>query len=241
VPRARSHGRDRPLRVAKAACTAAAVCTGAALLLPTNAAGQTAVLPGRVEIQAGVSWLGSATAGARSATLTAASGGDLALFETASELGGSVLGGIGLGVRLSRALQAEAALSYGTPSLRSRISADREEVPPVTLTERLKQFTVEGTLIVHLVGVQWGRATPFVSAGAGYLRHLHEGDALAEHGSVYHAGAGVTIPVMTAVSGRLKALAVRAEARARVQRGGAAFERRTALVPVVSSSVVLRF
>ena len=35
------------------------------------------------------------------------------------------------------------------------------------------------------------RAVPFVSAGAGYLRELHEGNQLVETGIEYHATAGL--------------------------------------------------
>ena len=34
---------------------------------------------------------------------------------------------------------------------------------------------------------------PFVSAGLGYLRHLHESETLAEEGFLWHAGVGTNV------------------------------------------------
>jgi hypothetical protein len=52
---------------------------------------------------------------------------------------------------------------------------------------------VDGSVLFHLTGVSFagGRGIPFVSAGAGYLRDLHEKNEVAETGHELHVGGGI--------------------------------------------------
>src|SRR5438874_5928654 len=131
---------------------------------------------GRFELSGGPIWMGATPFGSSDATLTAASGDRFRLFSTSSEL----LRGTGLdvrvGSRVTRVVQAEISASFTTPSLSTTIGSDFEGGAPTTATDRITQVTLEGSGVVHLrVAALGPRLLPFVSAGAGYLRQLHEG------------------------------------------------------------------
>ena len=97
-----------------------------------------------------------------------------------------------MGVRMTRALQAEAVAAYGLPVLRTKISGDAENAAPVSATEPITQVTIQAALVAHLTAWHVGRGgVPFVTAGAGYLRQLHEARVLVETGETYHLGGGV--------------------------------------------------
>jgi hypothetical protein len=163
------------------------------------------------------------------------------LFSTSSDL--AAAGGIEgrIGVRLTRALQVEASSSYSRPQLRASVSGDIENAASAILVETIQQFTVDGGVVLHLD--QWrfgGRAVPFVSAGAGYLRQLHEGNALVVTGQMYRVGGGATCLLMSRSSG-LKGFGIRGDLRAIVRTKGVAFDHRAHASPAAAGSVFLRF
>jgi hypothetical protein len=77
---------------------------------------------------------------------------------------------------------------------------------------------------------------PFIYGGAGYLRELHEGDALVEDGLEFHAGAGIKVGMGS--SGRF---GVRADAGISVRDGGFDLDEGRRVVPVASGSLFYRF
>jgi hypothetical protein len=171
-------------------------------------------LPGRFEL-AGPAWLGPVSYGTSDATETAADGSRFRLFSTSTGLQSAPGLEARLGVRMTRALQAEAEAAYGRPTLTTKITGDAESAAPVSATEPITQLTIQGALLAHLTVWHIGRGgVPFVSAGAGYLRQLHQARALAETGETYHFGGGVKYLFLSRQASRLKGLGVRAEARA---------------------------
>jgi hypothetical protein len=79
-------------------------------------------------------------------------------------------------------------------------------------------------------------ATPFVSAGAGYLRALHEDRVLVDEGALWHLGGGIDLVLRPSQS---RALGVRLDARAVFQRGIVDDDVHAA--PVFGASAFLRF
>jgi hypothetical protein len=61
----------------------------------------------------------------------------------------------------------------------------------LTAEESIDQYLFEVSAVWHFGMSSSGRTTPFVYGGAGYLRELHEGEALVEEGVEIHAGGGV--------------------------------------------------
>jgi hypothetical protein len=212
------------------------------LLLPAAAEGQTAGVPGRFEVAAGVFWAGASPAGAAEATETAPGGSRFRLFTTESSLRRTTGLEGRFGVRLTPGLQLEASVSHATRELQARISADAEGVPATTLAETLDQWLVEGAIVAHFARWRIGsRGTPFLSAGAGYLRHVHEEKTLADTGRTYQVGGGVSFLLNQGGGGRLKGAGVRLGARAAVRTGGATFDDRRRVSPQVDASFFARF
>jgi hypothetical protein len=156
------------------------------LLLPGSLEGQPVALPGRFEVAAGGLWAAPASMGAADATETAANGTRFRLFSSESSLA-SAIGPEGrVGVRLTKSLQLEGSASHTTPTLRTRIRSDAEGIPDLTLAETVNQWTIDAALVAHLARWRFGtRSVPFLSAGAGYLRQIHEGGTLVETGRTY--------------------------------------------------------
>jgi hypothetical protein len=146
-------------------------------------------------------------------------------------------------VRVGRGLQLQGSATHATPTLRTRIHSDAEGIPDTTLAETVNRWTIEAALVASLPRWRFGtRSVPFVSAGAGYLRELHEGAALVETGVVYQGGGGLNI-LLTQRTGdrRLKSAGVRVGVRAAVRTGGAGFDSRVRVSPLVDASLFARF
>jgi len=199
--------------------------------------------PGRVEVGFGWTWTGRAAIGTGDAPEATSSGGALSLFRTSTEVAAArgVEGRVGF--RLTSALALEASGGYAVASLRTEISGDYESSPPVTATESVRQFTVGGSLLWHLrhsrgrpAGVE-----PFLSAGGGYLRELHEGSVLVDTGRFYQVGGGVKVLVVSQQRAWLKGIGLRLDARARARTGGVVFDDRFRVSPSVSAAVYARF
>lgn len=198
--------------------------------------------PGRINVGVGVRWTGEMPAGTVDATETAPSSARYRLFATETVLTPSSRLDTTFGVRLTRALEAEIAASYASSDLRTRVGSDAEGIPDSEAVEAVNQLSVEASVLVHFA--RWaiaGRATPFATIGGGYLRHLHENRTLAETGSVYHAGAGVTLMLSSDGRGWLKATGLRVDARAVARIGGVAFDDDPHVAPAVGASFFARF
>jgi hypothetical protein len=195
--------------------------------------------PGRLEIGVGPQWIGRAAFGSRNANETTGAGSPFTLFSTSAELASATGLEARVGVRVLRRLEAEAIGSYGTPSLVIRTSADSESAPGVAAKERLQQFTIHGAAVWYVRA--GARTAPFVTAGAGYLRHVHENDVLFSGGTVYEAGAGIKQLLVSRDRRRLKGVGVRADVRAVARAKGAATDGGTHVSPAVTASLFMRF
>jgi opacity protein-like surface antigen len=219
---------------------AAGACTAACGLSASAAHAQTAMDGGRIEIAAGVMWTGAVSLGTVAATETAPSG-RFTLFSTATELAAAPGVEARIGVRLTPVLEVEASSSYAQPRLQTAVSGDVEHGAPVTASESLRQFTVDGAVVANLTRWRIGsRATPFVLAGVGYLREVHQGENLAAAGQMYFAGGGIKYLLMSRPR-RLKGVGVRADVRALARRNGVAFDTVLHASPVIGASLFVRF
>lgn len=139
-----------------------------------------------------------------------------------------------IAVAVTRAIAVEVGGSYATPTLAVSISADAESPDTVRVTDRVSQYTVDVGAVVLVPRVHLGsRLRPYATAGAGYLRQLHEGRLLLETGRLYHAGGGVQAWLRGgAATGR--SLGIRAEGRYVRRTGGVDFEDRSRGYPTFS-------
>jgi hypothetical protein len=196
---------------------------------------------GRFELAAGASWTGRESFSSRDASETAPAGGRSRLFSTSAELAPSPGVEARAGVTLTRVLQVEVSSSYGRPQLRTTISNDVENAATFTAGERVRQFTVDGAVVLRLPRWRVGRrSVPFLSAGAGYMRQLHEGETLSATGRTYHLGGGLKILLTSRPKG-MKGLGLRVDARALIRTKGVAFDTSAHVSPVLAASLFVRF
>ena len=222
-----------------------AVALGLAACAPLAVSAQppTGPEPGRVELGIGRMWIGPETVGSGDATETTSSGGALSLFSTSTKLAaGSGFEGRA-GIALTHAFELEASGTYAVSHLRTRISGDFENAVPVTATETVQQFTVGGGMLWYVRHRQARPATvaPFLMAGGGYLRELHEGSVLIETGRFYEVGGGVKFLFGWQEGTRLKGVGLRIDAKAMTRTGGIAFDSRFRVSPKLGAALYVRF
>lgn len=206
------------------------------------AAQPASAIPGRLELGGGLLWTGAQTLGSRDANLTTGTGSTLRLFSSTSDLR-PVAGFEGrVSVKLTRATEVEALASYGTPRLRTRISNDTENSAGTTVTESVQQYTVGAGVIWYATARKSGaRAHPFVTAGASYLRQLHEEATLVATGQTYHLGGGAKVMLASRPRKILKVVGVRLDLRAIVRTKGITLDGRRSISPAAGASLFVRF
>ena len=197
---------------------------------------------GSVEIGGGVVWTGGFDQGSVSAEETRNSTTDPAPFVlfTAKSRTQSVAGAQArFGLYLTREVSVEAGVEYGRPTLDTQLGDDAESADTVTATERLTRIVVDGSAVFHLSGLSFhgGRGMPFLRAGIGYLRELHEKNEVIETGSEYHAGGGVKVWFG---QGKHR-VGFRADAGLSFRKGGADTPDTKRTVPTAGASVMYLF
>lgn len=194
--------------------TRVAVFAAVILLTCGSAAAQTG---GRYEVAAGIRFVGPEPLGEVDATETNAGGGTFRLFTADSTLEALLGFEARLGIRLWPALRIEATGSYGASDLKIALNSDAENAAAIAATERIAQFTIEGAAVMELTRWRVGaHGAPFISAGAGYVRALHEDRILVDEGVLWHAGGGVNLVLRSSPG---TALGLRLDARALFQSG----------------------
>jgi hypothetical protein len=197
--------------------------------------------PGRFELGAGPIWAGASSFGTSDATETAADGGGFRLFSTSTKLASATGVEARAGFGVTRLLQAELAVSYAEPELRTIVSADSENAVPLTASETLQRVAVEGAVVLSLARWRFGPWVPFVRGGTGYLRQLHQARALVEGGQIYDAGGGVSVLIKARPRARVKGLGLRADVRGSFRPKAIALDGRHHLAPEIAASVFSRF
>jgi hypothetical protein len=194
------------------------VVAGVLASLPVGAHAQTVDPPLRhLQIAAGGGFLGGVSLGTASADLR--SGGTATpypLFDTSTRLESAPVFELRASVDLTRRYGVEAHALFGHPELRTRVSDDVEGAPGITAVERLDHYLLDGGVVIQLPELALGGVQPFATAGAGYLRQLHEGLALTEEGHLYYVGAGVRRVLVTRPRGLVRGVGVRGDVRVNV-------------------------
>jgi hypothetical protein len=143
------------------------------------------------EVRVSAGWLGGASLGSADANLrTSTANQPFVLFTADRTFGGTPAVSAGAAFPWTQRLALEGAFTWARPDIRASVRSDTEGAAPITATESVSQFFFEGTVLASLDELSVGRLVPFVAGGGGYLRELHEGRTLVEHGLVFHAGGG---------------------------------------------------
>jgi len=209
------------------------------LALAVNASAQTTSGHG-VDVSIGGSWVGGTSFGSSDANFQAPDGSSLVLFKTSSELGagGGLEAHVGFGV--TKRLGVEVSGSWTRAELRTDVSSDFEGAAPLTATNELKRFTLEGSALWTIVAR--GRARWFVRSGVGWLRELDETNVLVEDGTIANVGGGVKYWWHQHGRGLFGNLGLRVEARAAFRSAGISLDQKERRVsPVVAGGVMFGF
>jgi hypothetical protein len=205
-----------------------ATCAVLVLACSAPAYAQTADRPvRRVEVSAGGAWFGGAGLGAEDANLraNASPAQPLRLFATDTRMSGAAALQAEVGFFFNRRWGVEGSFLKSAPELRSSISADAEAAPPLTVVERVDQYVIGGHVVFMLDEVRLGQRTiPFVTAGAGYLRQLHESHMLVDEGVAYYGGGGLKYWLFARARGLFRAAGVRVDGRLYLLTEGIMFE-----------------
>ena len=147
---------------------------------------------GSIELSGGASFSPGFDLATVQAELTRSTQADgLELFRTDGEVSGFPGLYARVGVYLSRAIAVEGGLRFAKPEIRYRLSDDFESAEDETAAETASHYVFDGSVLFHLASLGGGRVMPFVSAGGGYIRELHENNELVETGNEFHATAGI--------------------------------------------------
>ena len=193
---------------------------------------------GSWEIGGGVIWTGGFDVDGEAAQLTGnGSDSPVTLFEAEARL--RPIAGVQAraGFYLSRALAFEAGFQFAQPVLAVSVSDDFEDAPSLTIEETIGRYVFDGSLVYHFGAASGGRTRPFVTAGAGYIRELHERDEFVETGTTYHAGAGIKYWLG---QGRRR-LGVRLEGGVVVRDGAFDGDTRRRTMPTAGASLIYLF
>jgi hypothetical protein len=196
----------------------------------------------RFEASVGGLWIGGAGMGSTQAELRANNLTPTPFRLFSAETNAAAAPGFDarFGYWLTRSMGIEAGFVRVRPELRTRITADAESAPALTVAERIDQYFIDANVIWLLDGFRFRRTVPFVSGGAGYLRQLHEGRTLVEGGQVYQAGGGVRHALMSDVSW-IRTVGVRLQGRVYVLVNGVQLEDRPRTHGAFSASVFVTF
>jgi hypothetical protein len=149
---------------------------------------------GSLEVSGGGVWSPGFDTGSGQAELTRSTQTDgFDLFTFDGKVNGFPGAQVRLGVYLTSALSVEGGVRYAKPRLEFRLSGDAESAADETATETLSHYVFDGSVLFHLTQASFagGRGVPFISAGGGHIRELHEGNELVETGNEFHVTGGV--------------------------------------------------
>jgi hypothetical protein len=197
----------------------------------------------RIEVDAGGGLIGGAQLGSTDANLTAnkPTRQPFRLFAVASRLGPAPTFHVRAGFAFTRRFAVEGGLVLSHPEIEVSLSQDVEGAAPLTVTERIDQYFFQGSLLVLVDELRMGRTVPFVAAGAGYLRQLHEGRTFIEQGHVYHAGGGIKHWLLARSRGPIRAAGLRGDVRLYALARGISFDEGPRSHVAISGSVFLGF
>jgi hypothetical protein len=179
----------------------------------------------RLQLAAGVGFFGGASLGDVDADLRSGTSGDpFRVFATSSRLVGATVLDLRASVDLTRRYGLEAHALFGHPELQTTVTNDVENAPSVTAVERLDHYVIDGGVAIRLPELAMKGWVPFATAGAGYLRQLHEGLTVTEEGQVFYVGGGVRRTVLSRTRSLLRGLGARGDVRLNVLIDGIAIE-----------------
>lgn len=201
--------------------------------------------PGSFEISVGGELLAPQTLGSTTATMT--SNNQQGTSYNYFVVGGTRVAAPAfrgrIGYNITPVFTVEGSLVVSRGNVQGNVSADAENAPPLTVAERMTQYFVDVSALAHLRHLTFsnGAGVPFLEAGAGYLRQMHEGNLAMNTGQIYHFGGGVTYLLSKRPASKLTGIAVRADARVYIPRKGYSFGNSQQVFAAVGGSLLFAF
>jgi Outer membrane protein beta-barrel domain len=197
--------------------------------------------PRSFELAAGAIWTTGSSFGRDEATETRnqTGGGSFPLFVASSEIGAGPGAEARLAFYLTPSVAIEAGGLFAFQQVSTRLTSDAENIPDTTAVEDLSEYIIDGAVAYHFRPL--GRVVPFIRGGVGYLRQLHEGQTLAETGTAYHAGGGVSYWLSSGGQGFFKGWGLRGDARVVIRDGGFSLDDENRTGVVVTGALVMAF
>jgi hypothetical protein len=221
--------------------TRASLIAALVLLVASTVSAQTEPPLHRLQLGAGVGFFGRAALGDADANLRTATADPFRLFTTSTEQAGTIGLDLHAAVDLSRRFGVEAHTLFARPDVRTSVTNDAENAPAVDAVEQLDQYLIDGGVMIRLTEFRMGDWVPFATAGAGYLRQLHEGLTLSEHGHLFYVGGGVRRALLVRPRGLLRGLGVRGDVRLDILSDGITIEDKTRKHLSMSGSLFVVF
>jgi len=194
------------------------------LLAASTARAQTDPPLHHLQLGAGVGFFGGAALGDADASLRTSGTDPYRLFATSTQQAGTIALDLLAAIDLTRRFGLEAHTQFARPDVRTSITNDVENAPSVDAVERLDQYLIDGGVVIRLNELRMEGWVPLVTAGAGYLRQLHEGLTLSEHGHLFYFGGGVRRVLLLRPKGFFRGLGARGDVRLNILSGGVTVE-----------------
>lgn len=196
---------------------------------------------GRVEISGGVRLSASTDLGSVAAREQAPAGRTSTVFTTESALDGAAGVEGRLGVMLTRVFQVEGNFSFMPTGISTKLANDVDGAANTTATASLTQFEIDGGVLARLRRLSAGGLTPFLSAGAGYVRSVYDARLLIESGRAYYVGGGIYYAWKATGAGGVKGAGLRADVRVNLLQKGVVLDDGVHLSPVAGVGVFVMF
>ena len=208
--------------------TVAMIC--ALTLAPAVAIAQTSER--RTELGGDLRWLTGIQFDDVNADETAFAGATRTVFKSSTTFEQAACPEVKVIVGLTSAIDAEGAVAYGRSHFTTRITQD-PEASNAAISGSVSVYLLEAGVAAHLARWQRGRSVPFVSAGAGYLRQIHDGQTLIDGGPSGYVGGGARMRLGGDTARGLKSAALRLELRATILGGGSTLDGHVHVLPSV--------
>ena len=164
-----------------------------------------------MDVSVGAGFLGGSSLGDADADLRGSGGQPYQLFATSSRIGTSRPLEVRVDFPLGPKYVLEMRGAWSRPELETAVSGDEESAPPLTVAERVDQYSLDLGLLVNLRQVRPRVLVPFLSGGLGYVAAVHEGQTLLENGISYRGGGGIKYPLAVRTTGWINGVGIRAD------------------------------
>lgn len=228
---------------ARSALIVAVLLAGAAATASAQGVRNATPRPFRLTASVGAWLAGGYPIGQRAAELRRNSTGTDApftLFEAAASFDRTPGVEAHLTFAVTTSVSIEGGVAYSRPRVQIAVTGDVEGANGEFEGETTSEYVVDASVLWRIRGVRpQARLAPFVRAGGGYLRQLHERRTLVETGQVYHVGGGVQYLLRS--DPRQRPVGLRGDVRANIRKDGIELEDKARVYPTVSGSAFVRF